>query len=219
MNYLAHGFRFLDQPLFLTGTAVPDLLRVSDPHVRVPAKLTEAALRGSDDGSFNELCRGILQHHADDDRFHASTPFQEISEELARAFRILMPDRFDHRPGLLGHIVTELLLDNELARRDPELLPRYYKAIGGVDSLGVQGSVDRIVRRPCSSLAQFIELFCEIRFLFDYANNERLMFRLNQVLKRAKLPPLDEAVFPVFDTARNLLKERADELVACVRDD
>ena len=200
MNYLAHGYRFLDHPLFLAGTAIPDWLRIADPRVRVRAKLTEAVLAASDsDPECHELCRGILRHHADDDRFHASVVFQQISEHLARSFRGMMPDRYDHRPGLLGHIVAELLLDNELARRNPGLLPGYYAALDTVDSTSIQTVVNRIVRRPVESLADFIDVFRQVRFLYDYADNRQLRHRLNQVMQRTKLPTLSDDVFPVFD--------------------
>ena len=33
MNYLAHGYRFTEDPLFLAGTAVPDWLRVAAPRL------------------------------------------------------------------------------------------------------------------------------------------------------------------------------------------
>ena len=213
MNYLAHGYRFLDQPIFLAGTAVPDWLRVSDPRVRARAKLTAATLENSDDEPFQQLCRGILQHHADDDLFHASIVFQQISEQLATSFRLIMPDCYDHRPGILGHIVTELLLDNELARRDPTLLPRYYKALDFIESEWIQSAVNRIVRKPAYELSRFVDIFCDVQFLYDYAANSQLLYRLNQVFGRAQLEPLNEKVFGVFDEARELLRVRSMDLL------
>lgn len=217
MNYLTHGFQFLDQPMFLAGTAVPDWLRVSDPRVRVRPKLTEAVAGAhSSDPEFQELCHGILRHHADDDRFHSSVVFQQVSEDLAKSFRKIMRDRYDHRPGLLGHIVAELLLDNELARRNPGLLHGYYAALDTVDSVWIHTAVNRIVRRPAGSLAHFIDVFREVRFLYDYADNSTLWHRLNQVLQRAKLSPLPEDVFPIFDDARDLLQQRGTELLESI---
>ena len=35
MNYLAHGFRFTDEPYFLAGTAAPDWLSVIDRKMRL----------------------------------------------------------------------------------------------------------------------------------------------------------------------------------------
>ena len=213
MNYLAHGFRFLDDPLFVAGTAVPDWLRVAAPRVRARPRLVQAGIKGCEDPPFLRLSSGIMQHHADDDAFHSSVEFQDLCESLFVLFRRLMPDRYDHRPGLLGHIVTELLLDNELARRDPTLLPRYYETLETVDSGWVQESVNIIVWRPASRLAEFIDIFCDIQFLYDYADNDRLLMRLNQVLKRAQLEELDTGVFSIFDHGRQMLEQRTGKLL------
>jgi hypothetical protein len=213
MNYLAHGYRFLDDPLFVAGTAVPDWLRVAAPRVRARARVVKATIEDSEDGPYQRFCRGILRHHADDDVFHASTAFQNIYENLARQFRKQMPDRYDHRPGLLGHIVTELLLDNEMARRDSTLLPRYYHALKSVDSDWVQASVNSIVYKPVNQLSEFIDVFREIKFLYDYADNDRLLWRLNQVIGRAGLSVLDPDVFPVFDHGRQMMTGQADALL------
>ncbi|MCH2203536.1 MAG: hypothetical protein MK102_16335 [Fuerstiella sp.] len=213
MNYLTHGYRFLDDSLFVAGTAVPDWLRVVAPRVRARSRLVGRMIKESNDESFLRLCGGIMQHHADDDVFHGSIAFQQVSEDLARRFRGLMPDPCDHRPGLLGHVVTELLLDNELARRDPELLPRYYNALQSVDSVWVQESVNLVVPRPVGELAKFIDIFCEVRFLYDYADDDRLMMRLNQVLKRIPLAPLESDSHPVFNHGRQLITQQADVML------
>jgi len=213
MNYLAHGFRFLDDSLYVAGTAVPDWLRVAVPRIRARSRLVQARIEVNEDKKFLQLCHGIMQHHSDDEVFHASIVFQDLCEDLAICFRKLMPDRYDHRPGLLGHIVTELLLDNELSRRDPTLLPRYYKTLETVDASWVQDSVNTITCRPTGRLAEFIKIFCDIKFLYDYADNERLMMRLNQVIKRAQLDAIDATVFPVFDYGRQLMEKRVDDLL------
>ena len=38
MNYFAHGYRFLDNPYFVAGTAVPDWLNVVNRKARVRSK-------------------------------------------------------------------------------------------------------------------------------------------------------------------------------------
>ncbi len=38
MNYFAHGYRFIDDPYFMAGTALPDWLSVADRRVRIRPK-------------------------------------------------------------------------------------------------------------------------------------------------------------------------------------
>ena len=41
MNYFGHGHRFIDNPFFLAGTAVPDWLSVVNRRVRARRRLAE----------------------------------------------------------------------------------------------------------------------------------------------------------------------------------
>ena len=58
MNYLAHGWRFSDQPYFLAGTAVPDWLSVIDRKMRARGK-TAALFVDDADEKLAALARGI----------------------------------------------------------------------------------------------------------------------------------------------------------------
>ena len=41
MNFFSHGFRYLDQPYLLAGTAVPDWLSYVDRKIRARRRLAE----------------------------------------------------------------------------------------------------------------------------------------------------------------------------------
>jgi hypothetical protein len=69
MNYLAHGYRFIDRPLFLAGTAVPDWLCVSDRQTRVRSRRIQAAQHQLSETE-RQVADGISQHLQDDDVFH-----------------------------------------------------------------------------------------------------------------------------------------------------
>jgi hypothetical protein len=127
-----------------------------------------------------------------------------------------MPDRYDHRPGFLGHIVVELMLDATLAARDETLLDRYYSAMNLVDSAAVESAVNQMATRPTDRLAWFIDRFREERFLEDYADDERMFVRINQVLNRVKLPVMDKTNIEVLAWARQLLLDRGQELLDVV---
>ena len=216
MNYLAHGYRFLDSPLFLAGTAVPDWLSVVNRRVRTRSRLVRPAVEGTDCNNVRDVGRGILQHHHDDDAFHRSESFQQLEAELGVQFRRGMPDRYDHRPGFLGHIVVALMLDATLAARDETLLDRYYSAMSQVDSTTVEWAVNQMATRTTDRLAWFIDRFREERFLDDYADDERIFVRINQVLNRVKLPVMDKTNIEVLSWARQLLLDRGQELLDVV---
>ena len=215
MNYLAHGFRFLDSPLIVAGTAVPDWLCVVDRRVRVRSRRIHEHLEtlNADDRAIAE---GMLQHLKDDDLFHRSTRFVVLESELSSRFRRIMPDRFDHRPPFLGHIVTELLLDAFIAEQIPTVLDDYYAALSQVSESQIQHAVNTVATRTTDKLAEFVRRFRSMRFLYDYADDARLLTRLNQVMQRVTLPALDDDCLPVLREARQMLRLHGEELLSAV---
>lgn len=213
MNYFAHGVRFLDRPYFLAGTALPDWLSVADRQVRLRARRVSPFHDGGDSPE-SELAAGILQHLHDDAWFHNTPAFAQVSGRLTRSFRDLLPEPEDHRPGLLGHIVTELLLDAVLISRNPDALETYYRRMLEIEPLRVEAAVNRMAPRTTERLAYFISAFHKERFLGDYLIPERMLFRLNQVLRRVTLPPLPPESVAVLETAWSPVAEHADELLA-----
>ncbi len=212
MNYFAHGRAFVDEPYFLAGTAVPDWLSVVDRRVR--ARSARAAeWVGDPDPRVAALARGIMRHHQDDARFHGTRAFGELSWQFTAAVRAAVGPDDTMRPSFLGHILVELLLDDVLIRREPTVLDRYYEAVGGVDPLLVQELVNRVSPRPTDRLPWMLTMFCRERFLCDYAEDGKLIRRLNQVLSRVRLPALPESFASMLPAAREQIDRRADELL------
>jgi hypothetical protein len=213
MNYFAHGRAFIDEPYFLAGTAVPDWLSAFDRRVR--ARSAKALPLADDpDPRVAALARGIVRHHADDARFHGTRAFAELSLQLTVAVREAVGPDDSFRPSFLGHILVELLLDDVLIRQDPRRLERYYVALAEVDPQLVEAVVNRISVQPTRRLAEVLPLFCRERFLWDYAEDGKLMVRLNQVLRRVGLAPLAESVRGILPVARRQVAERAGELLS-----
>jgi len=212
LNYFAHGIRFLDRPYFLIGTAMPDLLSVVDRDVRLRARLVEPFVIDDDDRA-SQFAAGVLQHLHDDRWFHKTRGFFEVTGELTRLFRehVDGDDRF--RAAFLGHIVTELLLDRVLHANHPGDMDRYYAALETVDRTLIEQAVNRMARQPTQQLATFLGLFQRERFLYDYADSERLLFRLNQVMNRVKLPPLPDSTITVLEAGATVVGQRWRELL------
>ncbi len=213
MNYFAHGRRFIDDPYFLAGTAVPDWLGVVDRRVRVRAVKAQLHV-DSPDARRARVAAGIVQHHHDDGWFHGTRAFAELSLELCRMLRERLPGDEGFRPHFLGHILVEMLLDAALIAEEPGQLEEYYAAIESLDGQNVEDAVAAISGRPARNLATFIGLFSRERFLSDYLDDEKLLFRLNQVMRRVRLPLLPATLAETLSTARALVSRRKDELLA-----
>jgi hypothetical protein len=213
MNYFAHGFRFLDDPYFLAGTAVPDWLSVVDRRVRVRPREAEVAAVGDDD-ILARVARGVAQHHADDARFHATAAFAELSLAFTAAIRDRLPPDDGLRPSFLGHILVELLLDSLLIDQRPGLIDAYYRSMHEVDSRRVEDAVNRMAARTTDRLRVFIPLFTQERFLCDYADDVKLHRRLNQVMHRVGLEPLPAEFCELLPSARRAVCDRQNELFA-----
>jgi len=212
MNYLAHGFRHLHCPYFLAGTAVPDWLSVIDRRVRVRGPAAEARL-SSRESTTCQIAAGIIQHLADDQWFHQTRVFAETSMQFAVQLRDQLPGDEGFRPSFLGHILVEILMDATLMSRDILIADEYYASLGQVSPTKVQEVVNGIARVPTDQLAPWISRFLEVRFLYDYLDDDKLLFRLEQVMKRVGLPPLGNHLAVWLPTARAVVADRCDQLL------
>jgi hypothetical protein len=207
MNFLCHAIPYLDDPLVAIGTAVPDWLSATDRKIRARERLALAALESADRPT-RQIAQGILHHIRDDRWFHTTAAFVETNLELAVALRERLPGDAGFRPMFVSHVTIEVLLDAFWIRDHPALAREYYAVIGQVPAQSVQRSVNAITGRPTDRLAATIERFAEARFLYDYLDPERLLWRLNQVMRRVGLEPLPPAVLPWIQQASDLVESR-----------
>ncbi len=217
MNYFAHGRFFVDDPYFLVGTAVPDWLSVVDREMRVKSKAAQPYLDHEDD-RVAALAAGIVRHHHDDRWFHRTRAFAELSPQFTAAVRGVLPEDDGFRPSFLGHILVELLLDAELIAEAPAHLDAYYAAFEQIDVQLVADTINSMATRQSERLAGLIPLFCRERFLYDYVDDEKLLRRLNHVMRRVKLPLLPDQFLDILPGARQDVRGRRDELLAASED-
>ena len=213
MNYFAHGRNFVSDPYFLAGTAVPDWLSAVDRRVRVKSKHA-APFLGHADVRLAALAAGIQQHYRDDRWFHHTRAFAEISWQLTVAVRDTLPGDAGFRPSFLGHILLEILLDAALIADAPHQLDAYYAAFARLDAGAVADGVSQMAHQPVEWLAALIPKFCAERFLYDYADDAKLLARLNRVMRRVQLPELPDRFVELLPSARRTVYERRDELLA-----
>jgi hypothetical protein len=213
MNYFAHGRPYVDDVYFLVGTAVPDWLSVIDRRMRVRSRDVEPFARQAN-GPVAALAAGILRHHRDDQKFHQTRAFAELSLQLTETVRRVLSSDDGFRPSFLGHILVEILLDATLIAEDRKRLDDYYDALGRADLQLVAGAINQMATRPSDLLPEFIGKFCAMRFLYDYLQDEKLLWRLNHVMRRVGLAPLPDAFASILPEARRDVRRRRDELLA-----
>jgi hypothetical protein len=212
MNYFAHGVRFTDRPYFLAGTAVPDWLSVADRKVRLTTRrVTPFADQSKTIQA--ELAAGVLQHLADDQWFHGTPAFYKTSGVLARMFREHLGADEGYRPGFLGHVATEMILDGILIEHDPRRLDAYYDAIGRLDAEQIENAVNQMARHSTGQLSALIPRFLREEFLRDYLDSERLLFRLNQLLRRIRLRQLPDDAVQLLRKGRTIVASSSRELL------
>ena len=193
------------------ATGLPDLLSVADRKVRLRKRMLEPADR--DDLPLAAVCEGVKRHLRDDGWFHATPAFAEVTATLGVTLRETFGPGDGFRSGFLGHIGAEMLLDDVLRGRVPGCLDRYYAACDAVDPEEVQRCVNALHPVGTDRLAEVVVGFRESRFLRDYANPDRLLYRMNQVCKRVKLTPLPDAAAGVLADARGMVDDRRFDLL------
>ncbi len=213
MNYFAHGRPFLDDPYFIAGAATPDWLRMLDRRVRARSKAANHWIHHADP-AMASLARGVMQHHHDDGWFHQTRAFGELCLQFTIELRDLLPPDDSLRTSFLGHILVELLLDAALIADDPPRLDEYYAAIDQLDPTRVADGIECITGQSMEKLARLIPKFSAERFLYDYLDDAKLLRRINQVMRRVKLPAVSDQLLEWLPGARVIIENRAADLLA-----
>ncbi len=213
MNCFTHALPFLDRPYFAVGTCIPDWLGIADRKSRVRENHA-ARFVDSDDPVVAEVAQGIVQHHRDDHWFHQTTAFSEMSMDFAERIKAIYDGERGFRPGLFGHIAIELLLDSFLHRQHPGKLEYFYQQVNQVDPMRVEAAVNQMAVRPTERLAVEIERFKRVRYLFDYEDDGRMVYRFNKILGAIKLKPFDQEILRFTPYAREMTYRRASDLLS-----
>ena len=213
VNSFSHAFRFLDRhPYFAIGCALPDWLGAVDRRCRVRRNGATPKLVSSDPLVAN-LAGGIIQHIDDDRWFHGCQAFAELNMVFALELRELLKGEPGFRPSFLGHIIIELLLDGYLHTNFPGRLETFYEIVRKSDPVTIEQAVCEMATKPTDKLARYFDIFLREKYLFDYVDDERLIYRINFVMKRVKLKTVGREVIDWVPSCRRRVYERANEML------
>lgn len=212
MNFLSHALPYLDAPLLAVCTGIPDWLSVVDRKIRIRPRMATAHLDSSDT-VVATVARGVMQHIEDDRWFHASEAFVQTNLQLAVELRDLLPDDAGFRPMFLGHVLIEVLLDAMWIEQDRNLAERYYDAVERCVAPEIERAINVISGKPSSKIAATIDRYADAAFLYDYGDDDRLHWRMNQVMNRVGLVPLPDQVCQWYASARSTVASRRRRLL------
>lgn len=212
MNFFAHALHCLDDPYQLAGVAAPDWLNAIRPRVRCRTKHALPFI-DAERPELRAMARGVVRHHEDDDWFHQTRAFAELSLSFAKRIRAATGDPDGMRPSFVGHILVELLLDAELIAVRPGAIDRYYDSVVRLDAPLAAACVSRMTGAPAGDVNRVIDRFASEQFLIDYLDDLRLCYRLNQVMRRVGLTELPESVAEMLPEARFDVRGRQRELL------
>jgi len=212
VNYFSHARRFLDDPFFVAAVSVPDWMGVINRRAKAPTKLA-VPFAHDQDQRVASIARGIIQHHHDDKWFHQCPAFVELQLSFTARLQTFVSQDRSLRPRFFGHVLIEVLLDDILISENPAQLDRYYEVAAEYDAAFISQTVNRMLTRRTGMLAFFIPLFVKERFLYDYSDDAKLLYRMNRVMKRLRLDPMPTEVATFFPEARALVRSRKSQLL------
>jgi hypothetical protein len=132
---------------------------------------------------------------------------------LAVELRDRLPGDAGFRPMFVGHVLIEMLLDSFWIRENQALAIQYYAALASTRFQTIQHCVNTITNKPTEQMVEVLERFTDAQFLYDYQDPEKLLLRLNQVMKRVNLAVLPAEIADWLPAAEKLVESRRQRLL------
>lgn len=183
MNFLSHYYfdRAINNPYAVFGMLLPDLIRNADKTWIIhPEKHKE---RFSINVNQESILRGWKRHLEVDRLFHDSDFFKHHQHQIKLTIRECITGS-PVKPFFLGHISLELLLDNLLISEGLVSINNLYIHLDKIDDdeidlfLSLNGITDR------QRFHNFFENFKKEKYLYSYADVDKITYALKQICKR-----------------------------------
>lgn len=212
MNGFTHALPYLDNAYLAIGSCLPDWLSICDRKCRARKKHAVQYVDHEDD-VVAAVAQGVVHHHDDDSWFHATPVFNKLTLDFGMELKAIHGHERTMRPGFVGHILIELLLDAYLSSRYPGKMDLFYRQASGVDRDKIQSAVNQFATRPTDRLVAEIQRFVDVQYWYDYETDEGVIYRINQVLRRVRLDPLDNEVIDWMPGARSRVYKQAPDML------
>ena len=212
MNCFTHALPYLDDAWKTAGCCIPDWLGAVDRKCRVRERKATPFIDHKDP-VVAAIAQGIVHHHQDDHWFHTNQTFQELNINFAIELREILDGERGMRTGFVGHVLIEMFIDAWLHDKHPGKLEFYYQQLESIDPEKIQDVVNLFASKKTDKLASAIEGVIKDRYLFDYTDDSKTLYRINRVLSRIGLETIDDRVFDWMKDARKRVYDRVPDLL------
>lgn len=180
MNFLSHYYfdKRVTNCYHILGTVLPDLLKNADKTVIIhPEKLTHP------DARVQSLIGGWRKHLDVDRYFHSSDFFKYHSHQLKLA---LLPalQGSPVKPFFLGHVASELILDNLLLTTGKVTVEGFYNHLNSCDNKVIYEFLIFSGMRNPDVFIRFFDEFKRSRYLSTYSETSQVAYALKRICMR-----------------------------------
>jgi len=212
MNCFTHALPYVDDAWKAAGCCIPDWLSAVDRKCRAREKKAKPFI-DHEDPIVAAVTQGIVNHHQDDYWFHTNQTFQQMNIKFAVELREILDGERGMRTGFLGHVLIELFLDAWLHDKFPGKMQFYYEQLETIDPKKIEEVVNLFATKRTDKLAPEIERVRKDRYLFDYTDDSKTLYRINRVLKKIGLEPIDDRILDWMQDARKRVYARVPDLL------
>ena len=184
MNFIAHFF-FTHQPeqhYYNLGTVLPDLARNFvkgsriAPHKTVPLQ-----------PEHQQLNEGSAMHYALDKVFHNSQFFNSSYAHIRELTRQAGFDSSFPKYFFFNHIFLELMLDRYLIRQHPQSATEFYRSLHVIEPQPLKDFLQLHDIVQGEEFFTKFERFRDVKYLFHYPDNEKMIYSLNRIMMQVGL--------------------------------
>lgn len=210
MNFLSHYYinRENNSPEYTLGKILPDLLRIAG--IRKKFKPNRPAPNLGQ--SQLQLMSGLHNHLLVDKYWHGSHYFEQYSGKLKQALKAQDFTTIDKYYYFHAHILLELMLDRLLIKHDPTIPQLFYRQLRQIKEETIRHFF-RYNGLPGDGgdFYRFFDRFRASEYLYNYTDNEKLMYALGRINERAGVPTFSaddqQPMYEVIDEAERILKD------------
>ncbi len=132
-----------------------------------------------------QLFNGCQAHYAADKVFHPSVFFKQWNETIKQEITSFEPLNYLQRKWFLSHILTEMLIDRQIVKIMPTICKQFYGQLDEIDTKILHLYVSKYAHKNVDPLVKHFQHFCEVKYMFGYAQDESFIFSLSRVYGRA----------------------------------